>query len=257
MIRLLTAALLFASLNVMAEECLDFSPAPGEPTKCDLNQLNNNEVADANKVMENFNTLGDAIDALPTPPTNCTTDQIIKWNGAEWVCATGDLAGLVCEEEDTITFRNGTWQCSSATPPEEPCTTTYYRDYDDDGYGDPANSQCLSSPTGLYTSTNANDCYDYNADAKPGQTEFFSDNRGDGSYDYDCDGTEERRYYVAGSCQVVSSGCDYSPGWSNGNVPSCGLTRDWITACEFQFESTGGASCIEIDENFPRIQTCQ
>ena len=65
MIRLLTAVLLFASFQVVAQECPGFSPSPeGTPTKCDLNQLNNNEVADANEVMENFNKLGDAFDVL-------------------------------------------------------------------------------------------------------------------------------------------------------------------------------------------------
>ena len=247
MIRLLTAVLLFASFSVVADTEVPHTFQDGE-------------VIDAQKFNEDFDALEAAIDAnaAALPPTNCTTDQIIRWDGTNdaWVCATGDLAGLVCEEEDTITFRNGTWQCSSATPPS--CTTTYYyRDYDEDGYGDPTKSQCLSSPTGLYTSTNGNDCWDYNADAKPGQTEYFDSNRGDGSYDYDCDGIEERRYGVWGSCQLVSTGCDYYPGWSNGNVPSCGLYRDWITACELQFEPYGGATCIEIDEPSPRIQTCQ
>ena len=239
MIRLVTAVLLFASFHVVAQTKVPNVFEDGTP-------------ASAAEVNANF----DAIEAA-LPPANCTADQIIKWDDTNdaWVCATGDLAGLVCEEEDTITFRNGTWQCSSAMPP--PCETTYYRDFDNDGYGDPANSQCVSSPTGDYTSTNANDCYDYNADAKPGQTEYFDSHRGDGSYDYDCDGIEERRYGMWGSCQVGVSGCDYNPGWSNGNVPSCGLARDWIASCEFQFELSGGATCIEIDEPFPRIQTCQ
>ena len=34
-----------------------------------------------------------------------------------------------------------------------------------------------------------NDCYDYNPDAFPGQTASFPVNRGDGSFDYNCDGT--------------------------------------------------------------------
>ena len=236
MIRLLTAVFLCASFHVAAEVT--------------LTDINNNEVADADEVMGNFNALNEAL-----PPSNCLTDQIIKWDGSAWVCATGDLAGLVCEEDDTITFRNGTWQCSSATPPEEPCTTTYYRDYDDDGYGDPTKSQCLSSPTGLYTSTNANDCYDYNADAKPGQTEYFDINRGDGSYDYDCDGVEERLYFDVGSCQIVGTSCNAILGWSNGSVASCGFTRVWITACEFQFDFSSGSTCVE--DTTLRTQTCQ
>ena len=110
MIRLLTAVLLFASFDVAANDCDGFSPAP---TKCDLNQLNNNEVADADKVMDNFNKLGDAVDALPTPPTNCTTDQIIKWDGTSdaWVCATDPFAGLNCDVGDQLRMGSGGWEC--------------------------------------------------------------------------------------------------------------------------------------------------
>ncbi|MDA9711733.1 hypothetical protein N9U42_05165 [Luminiphilus sp.] len=237
MIRLLTAVFLFASFNAVAQTQVPNVFEDGTP-------------ASAAEVNANF----DAIEAA-LPPTNCTADQIIKWDDTNdaWVCATGDLAGLVCEEEDTITFRNGTWQCSSATPPEEPCTT-YYRDYDNDGYGTPTSSQCLSSPTGYYTATNSSDCFDNNADVNPAQTEWFSSDRGDGSYDYDCDGQQEKLYYAVGSCQIVGTGCDYNLGWSGGSVPSCGSARDWITACEFQFEFTG-PTCIE--DTTTRIQTCQ
>jgi len=50
--------------------------------------------ASAAEVNENFDALGDAIDALPTPPSDCTTDQIIKWDGSAWVCASR-LSGAI------------------------------------------------------------------------------------------------------------------------------------------------------------------
>ena len=76
MIRLLTAVLLVASFQAVAQECPGFSPLPeGAPTKCDLNQLNNNEVADADEVMDNFNKLGDAIDVLEANKS----DFIYRW----------------------------------------------------------------------------------------------------------------------------------------------------------------------------------
>ena len=72
------------------EDCLKgFDPNP-DPTNCSLNRLNNGEPADAEKVMENFYTLGDAIDAVPALPRDCTTNQIIKWDGSAWVCSTAD-----------------------------------------------------------------------------------------------------------------------------------------------------------------------
>jgi hypothetical protein len=42
--------------------------------------------------------------------------------------------------------------------------------------------------------TNADDCYDANTSAKPGQTAFFATHRGDGSFDYDCNGGSEKQY---------------------------------------------------------------
>lgn len=38
------------------------------------------------------------------------------------------------------------------------------------------------------------DCYDDNANAKPGQTTHFSTDRGDGSFDYNCDGNNNKMY---------------------------------------------------------------
>jgi hypothetical protein len=59
-----------------------------------LTNINNNEVADADEVMGNFNALRQgvesniaSIEALPTPPTDCAIDQIIRWDGSAWVCA--------------------------------------------------------------------------------------------------------------------------------------------------------------------------
>jgi len=59
-----------------------------------------------------------------------------------------------------------------------------YADNDGDGYGAGAASyQCAN--TAGYVSNNS-DCYDNNANAKPGSTTCSTTHRGDGSYDYDC-----------------------------------------------------------------------
>ena len=105
MIRSLTAVFLFASFDVAAEVT--------------LTDINNNEVADADEVMGNFNALkqgveanATAIDALPTPPTNCTTDQFIKWNGSAWVCSDlerveeltdDDFGSVICPSGKKVT----------------------------------------------------------------------------------------------------------------------------------------------------------
>ena len=46
---------------------------------------------------------------------------------------------------------------------------------------------------GDYTSPFSSDCYDYNADANPLNTSYHVSDRGDGSYDYNCNRTEEVR----------------------------------------------------------------
>ena len=49
-----------------------------------LTPLSNNTPADADDVMGNFNALNEAL-----PPSDCATDQIIKWDDTNdvWVCA--------------------------------------------------------------------------------------------------------------------------------------------------------------------------
>ena len=48
--------------------------------------------ASAAEVNENFDALEAAL-----PPSNCSTDQIIKWDGLAWVCATDPVAGVDCD----------------------------------------------------------------------------------------------------------------------------------------------------------------
>lgn len=49
---------------------------------------------------------------------------------------------------------------------------------------------------------NGDDCYDGNGNAKPGQMEFFPMERGDGSFDYDCDGEETVQSTAIGACTI-------------------------------------------------------
>ena len=107
---------------------------------------------------------------------------------------------------------------------------TYYRDADGDNYGDPkVTTQACLPPKG-YVSNNT-DCYDKNKNARPGQFGFFTAHRGDGSFDYNCDGKASTRFSTVGSCNgctspVIKQGFDKS-------VPPCGQTGKWITSCRF------------------------
>lgn len=99
-------------------------------------------------------------------------------------------------------------------------------DADSDGYFSLAAGHtgvCMASAL-PYT-----DCYDVNStggiNAHPGQTAYFTSNRGDGSYDYNCDGSETKSAstYSPGGCTT----CAYTTQveWINGSTtstPGCG-----------------------------------
>ena len=102
MIRLLTAVFLVASFNAVADTEVPHTFQDGE-------------VIDAQKFNEDFDALEAAIDAnaAALPPTNCTTDQIIKWDDTNdvWVCATDPFAGLNCDVGDQLRMGSGGWEC--------------------------------------------------------------------------------------------------------------------------------------------------
>lgn len=70
------------------------------------------------------------------------------------------------------------------------------------------------------------DCYDGNVNARPSLEEWqhFAAERGDGSWDYDCDGSAEPEYQV-GSC--LKFGAVDKKGWV-GSVPACGEIGDFV-----------------------------
>lgn len=89
------------------------------------------------------------------------------------------------------------------------------------------------------------DCLDSNAAVHPLQAAFFTSHRGDGSYDYDCNGVEEVAYRAWGSCKpnaahtacvptVISQGYG-DVVWYNGNSfytpPACGVPGRVLTTC--------------------------
>jgi hypothetical protein len=123
-------------------------------------------------------------------------------------------------------------------------------DSDSDGYS-PSLTQYAqdSAPPGgkrrsSMKSITSTDCYDQNANAYPGQTNYFTTHRGDGSFDYDCDG------------QISKSGCsyvDYNPSgyqaityatnWScrSDNTCQCNYTT------EYYYTSCGNPTTISMN----------
>ena len=108
--------------------------------------------------------------------------------------------------------------------------SSYYDDRDHDGYGDPshrADGLC-GAPAG--TVSNDTDCYDGSVSAHPGQITYFTSDRGDHNFDFDCDGRETPRYTDTSSTGTAG----YDEGWvtyagdygftSASSVPACGTT---------------------------------
>ncbi len=130
----------------------------------------------------------------------------------------------------------------------------YYYDGDSDTYGVAGSTQCwCESGSYPYTGTNSNDCYDSNANVNPAQSGYFGSNRGDGSFDYNCSGSEEKYYTsVSGGCSwdIVYLACDVNgAGWQS-SVPSCGNTGQWIGDCDATYDPVCYALCLLSSDPF-------
>ena len=53
--------------------------------------------------------------------------------------------------------------------------------------------------------TTTPDCYDSNANARPNQTAYFTVHRGDGSFDYNCNGTVEKKNSTLADCSITKA----------------------------------------------------
>lgn len=112
------------------------------------------------------------------------------------------------------------------------------RDADGDGYGSMSVTliSCGSDcPFGYVSDTG--DCWDHSGggyfptpfDANPAQTRFFDTARGDGtgSYDWNCDGSEElMETWTFSGCVVAGAGC-FGGGWDS-TVPRCGMSGIYL-----------------------------
>lgn len=133
-----------------------------------------------------------------------------------------------------------------------PCDRVFYADVDGDGFGDPDTSTVgCYAPAGHVD--NGDDCYDENADAYPGQTESFAMHRGDGSFDFDCDGVEEPLWVERGTCPKLDPSCPPPAKWPSGF--SCdyeGLsergTTGWWGGCLDPLVMHGVEQCSEYPE---------
>lgn len=72
------------------------------------------------------------------------------------------------------------------------------------------------------------DCFDCNPDVHPSQNKFFTENRGDGSFDYDCDG-KTKKQHVTGCISVFA--CTLEKAYDT--TVACGDAGDLYTCMGF------------------------
>lgn len=121
----------------------------------------------------------------------------------------------------------------AAVAPDAGCERTYYRDADGDGFGDAGDSVSACVRPGGYVD-NDEDCFDGNADAFPGQPSLFYEDRGDGSFDYNCDGETNYEREEVGSCPDTTTDpvTPGTTGWwlaEGGGPAPCGVVGSYKT----------------------------
>ena len=183
------------------------------------------------------------VNASGTQP-DCNDDDYAVNPGATEICSNGvdnNCNGLT-NEQNAIGCR------------------TFYYDNDGDTFGVSGATQCwCESGTYPYTGLDATDCYDNNANARPTQTAYFSAHRGDGSFDYDCSNSEDKRYYgVTGGCNwgTVGISCNVNgSGWS-GSVPACGSSGTYVDDCDASYPAVCYALCLAASDPISCLIGC-
>ncbi|MEO0554261.1 MAG: hypothetical protein AAF149_13725 [Bacteroidota bacterium] len=111
-----------------------------------------------------------------------------------------------------------------------------YFDQDGDSYGNDSNYLVFSPkdplPDGYVLK--GGDCLDTNPDVFPGQSNYFTAQRGDGSFDYDCDGVITLQWKTTGAC---GKGHAEPQGWW-GPTPDPGVTMAWLKDCDRKIGGT-------------------
>lgn len=167
--------------------------------------------------------------------------------GANNQCSSSNCVGGTCCNVAScgapLSCSTGTCSCDGTVCKAGDSCVLWYKDADGDGHGDAKSTKhgCSSvAPVGYVA--NKTDCYDANANAKPGQTQFFAQHRGDGSFDYNCDNGATKQY-----ANVTGKSCVdcHAYGNSQCSLP-CGLTYLGSTLYSMAYECNGasdGSQC--------------
>ncbi len=149
-----------------------------------------------------------------------------------------------CDDRNRLRYPGNNESCDghdndcngSVDPDGSTGCVNYFRDVDNDGYG-VGGARCMCSAADPQDARQGGDCYDGNGSARPTQAGWFTSHRGDGSYDYNCDGAQQKLWTAAaGTCRFFGDFCDGGDGY-DGGAPACGAARNWISDCYY---STSG-----------------
>jgi hypothetical protein len=133
----------------------------------------------------------------------------------------------------------------------------YYRDHDHDNYGTPADSSCICSPAGEYTSLNPSDCNDNSSVINPQATEKCD------NIDNNCNGFTDEAYSLKNSpcdgadidlctegtwvCNALQNGLDCSD-----------VTGDSVELCNgIDDDCDGNIPANEDDKDYDGFRVCQ
>jgi len=185
-----------------------------------------------------FASNANAAECTSTSTSSCTVSGAFSFsnatdgiNGSITITTNGTLTLLngYSVGATSFVFTGGTMVVNTGATLKPGTTTVYMLDADSDGYPASTTTKYFESAAGRrsvsdLTSLSTADCYDSNANAKPTQTLYYSSNRGDGSYDYNCDSATTKRRLSCTSpvCSACSVTCDYID--ASGEGTACGTT---------------------------------
>ncbi len=132
----------------------------------------------------------------------------------------------------------------------------YYPDADRDTFGaSGAAGVPACVPVAPNDALNTNDCDDGNAAAYPGQGNYCTAPRANGSYDYNCDSVQEQRYVTQANCSWDWFTWNVEPGdegWTTMPAPACGRSGGWSAGSEGCNGAAGN-----LYANASQIQACR
>jgi hypothetical protein len=144
--------------------------------------------------------------------------------------------------------------------------STFYVDYDGDGYGNSASIQRCGTTVPSGYADKSGDCCDIDATAYPGSTTTLATEDACGSFDYNCDGHETPKSNgpsldscgipncnvdpTSGKCVDVG-GCTCPGGCLTFSTAACGQPYVYHAAsCGFQYGTTG-STCVSFGTGNP------